>query len=110
MAGTLGFTITPLAANEDYDWQLYDITGRTRIEIFTDNTTIVNGNWAGTLWSHRRIRTGTTGIQCASAPADNAPTFAKMPILIVGHEYILMVSHFTDTQSGYSFRLLAERP
>src|SRR6476620_2008532 len=25
--GTLGFVITPNAANEDYDWQLYDITG-----------------------------------------------------------------------------------
>jgi gliding motility-associated-like protein len=101
-AGTLGFTITPLAANEDYDWQLYDITGKNPDQIFTDNTTIVTGNWAGTYGPTGASANGTTGIQCASAPADNAPTFAKMPTLIVGHEYILMVSHFTDTQSGYT--------
>ena len=29
------------------------------------------------------------------------PTFTAMPSLIVGHEYILMVSHFIDTQNGY---------
>lgn len=101
-AGTLGFTITPLAANEDYDWQLYDITGKNPDQIFTDNSTIVTGNWAGTYGPTGASASGTNGIQCASAPADNAPTFAKMPTLIVGHEYILMVSHFTDTQSGYS--------
>jgi hypothetical protein len=32
-------------------------------------------------------------------------TFSKMPTLIVGHEYLLMVSHFTDTQSGYTLIL-----
>lgn len=101
-AGTLGFTITPLAANEDYDWQLYDITGKNPDQIFTDNSTIVTGNWAGTYGPTGASATGTTGIQCASAPADNAPTFARMPTLVAGHEYILMVSHFTDTQSGYN--------
>ena len=38
VAGNLAFTITPLAANEDYDWQLYDITGRNPNDIFTDNS------------------------------------------------------------------------
>ncbi|MBN8685983.1 MAG: gliding motility-associated C-terminal domain-containing protein [Chitinophagales bacterium] len=101
-AGTLGFTITPLAANEDYDWQLYDITGKNPDQIFTDNSTIVTGNWAGTYGPTGASASGFNGIQCASSPPDNAPTFAKMPNLIVGHEYILMVSHFTDTQSGYT--------
>ena len=47
-SGTLGFIITPLAANEDYDWQLYEITGRNPDEIFTNRNIIVSGNWAGT--------------------------------------------------------------
>ena len=47
-AGTLGFLITPIAANEDYDWQLYDITGRNPNDIFTVNSLVVTGNWAGT--------------------------------------------------------------
>jgi gliding motility-associated-like protein len=101
-AGTLGFIITPLAANEDYDWQLYDITGKNPNDIFTDNSLIVTGNWAGTYGNTGASAAGVPGIECGSNPADNKPTFAKMPTLIVGHEYLLMISHFTDGQSGYT--------
>lgn len=101
-AGTLGFLITPLAANEDYDWQLYDITGHNPDDIFTDNTLVVTGNWAGTYGTTGASASGVTGIECASNPADNKPTFSKMPTLIVGHEYLLLISHFTDGQSGYT--------
>ena len=54
-SGTLGFLITPLAANEDYDWQLYDITGHNPNDIFIDNSLVVTGNWAGTYGTYRRI-------------------------------------------------------
>lgn len=101
VSGTLGFLITPLAANEDYDWQLWDITGRSPDEIFTNNTLVVTGNWAGTYGNTGASASGVNFIQCASFPPDNAPTFAAMPNLIAGHQYILMISHFTDGQSGY---------
>ncbi|MEI9911784.1 MAG: gliding motility-associated C-terminal domain-containing protein [Bacteroidota bacterium] len=101
-AGTLGFLITPLAANEDYDWQLWNITGRNPGDIFTDSSLIVTGNWAGTYGNTGASIAGVDGIECGSDPAANKPTFAKMPPLIQGHEYILMVSHFTDGQSGYT--------
>ncbi len=100
-SGTLGFLITPLAANEDYDWQLWDITGHNPDDIFTDTTLVVTGNWAGTYGNTGASASGVNYIQCASYPPDNAPTFAAMPNLVAGHEYILMVSHFTDGQSGY---------
>jgi gliding motility-associated-like protein len=100
-SGTLGFLITPLAANEDYDWQLYDITGHNPDDIFTDHSLVVTGNWAGTYAPTGASASGVNFIQCASDPAGNAPTFAAMPNLIVGHEYLLLISHFTDTQSGY---------
>ena len=99
--GTLGFIISPLAANEDYDWQLWDITGHNPDDIFTNNSLIVTGNWAGTYGNTGASATGVNFIQCGSDPALGAPTFAKMPNLIAGHEYILMVSHFTPGQSGY---------
>lgn len=102
VGGTLGFVITPLAANEDYDWQLWDITGRNPNDIFTNNNLVVTGNWAGTYGATGASATGSTTIQCASNPADNRPTFARMPTLIQGHEYLLLVSHFTDGQSGYT--------
>ncbi len=101
IAGTLGFLITPLAANEDYDWQLYDITGRNPNDIFTDNSLVVTGNWAGTYGPTGASASGVNFIQCASDPNDNLNSFAQMPQLIEGHEYLLMISHFTDTQSGY---------
>lgn len=101
VSGTLGFLIAPLAPNEDYDWQLWDITGRNPDAIFTDPSLVVTGNWAGTYGNTGASATGVNFIQCASFPPDNAPTFAQMPNLVAGHEYLLMVSHFTDGQSGY---------
>jgi gliding motility-associated-like protein len=100
-SGTLGFVITPLAANEDYDWQLYDITGHNPDDIFTDHSIIVTGNWAGSWGPTGASASGVNFIQCASAGGGTAPTFAAMPTLIQGHEYLLMISHFTDGQSGY---------
>lgn len=101
-SGSLGFVIRPLAANEDYDWQLYDITGRNPNDIFTVNSLVVTGNWAGTYGPTGAAANGTNGIQCGSDPAANAPTFAAMPNIIQGREYLLLVSHFTNTQSGYT--------
>jgi hypothetical protein len=100
-SGTLGFVITPRDNNEDYDWQLWDITGRNPEDVFTDTSLVITGNWAGTFGNTGTSATGITGIGCASSPADNEPTFARMPNIIAGREYLLMVSHFTDGQSGY---------
>ena len=100
-AGTLGFTITPLLADEDYDWQLYDVTGRNPNDIFTVNSLVVTGNWAGTYGPTGASAAGVNKIQCASNPANNENAFAAMPDLIAGHQYLLLISHFTDGQSGY---------
>lgn len=101
-SGTLGFLITPNAADEDYDWQLYDITGHDPNDIFTDHKIIVSGNWSGSYGPTGASASGVNFIQCGSDPAKTTPTFATMPNLKQGHEYLLMISHFTDTQSGYS--------
>jgi gliding motility-associated-like protein len=100
-SGTLGFLIHPLLENEDYDWQLWDITGRDPNEIFTNPSLVVSGNWAGSYGNTGASASGVNFIQCASQPSENKPTFAAMPNIIAGHEYLLMISHFTDGQSGY---------
>ncbi|HEU4633120.1 MAG TPA: PKD domain-containing protein, partial [Flavisolibacter sp.] len=99
--GTLGFLIKPNNQGDDYDWQLYDITGKDPNAVYTDRSTIVTGNWAGTFGNTGASSSGVNFIQCASDPADNKNSFAAMPTLIEGHTYILLVSHFTDSQSGY---------
>jgi len=102
VSGTLGFVITPTDLTDDYDWQLYDVTGLNPDDVFTNNNIIVTGNWAGNPGTTGASETGTSSIQCASPYVGTEPRFAKMPNLVAGHEYILLVSHFTDSQSGYS--------
>jgi hypothetical protein len=101
-SGTLGFLITPNNSGDDYDWQLYDITGHNPDDIYTDHSLVVTGNWAGTFGATGASASGVNYIQCASVPTDNLPSFSTMPQLLQGHTYLLMVSHFTDSQSGYS--------
>jgi gliding motility-associated-like protein len=102
-AGTLGFIITPNSpSTDDYDWMLFDITGKDPASVFTDISLVVTGNWAGTYGITGARKGGSTSIKCGSDPADKVSTFSAMPTLIKGHKYLLIVSHFTQTQSGYS--------
>lgn len=67
---------------------MYDITGRDPNEIFTNNSLVVTGNWAGTYGPTGASASGVPGIQCASDPTAGANTFATMPNLVQGHEYL----------------------
>lgn len=98
-AGTLGFLITPNTNSEDYDWQVWDITGHDPNDVYRSNTPVIACNWSGEF--------GNTG----ASPAGNGlficggggkPLFSRMPDLVEGHNYLMLVSHFTNTQSGYS--------
>ncbi|MEO7523431.1 MAG: gliding motility-associated C-terminal domain-containing protein [Ferruginibacter sp.] len=101
-SGTLAFTITPNVLSDDYDWQLYDITGYNPDAVFSNQSLVIAGNWSGSSGTTGASSTGLAGIQCASNPSQNAPTFAALVNLVAGHDYLLLISHFTDTQSGYS--------
>ena len=100
--GTLGFLITPNNLGDDYDWMLYDVTGHNPDDVFTDKSLIVTGNWAGTFGVTGAASNGVSFIQCASDPNDKKNSFSTMPTLQQGHKYLLLVSHYTDSQSGYS--------
>jgi len=116
--GTLGFFVTPNNLNDDYDWILYDITNRNVNDVYDSISFIVTYNWSGnsSLESSRGY-TGITGTSASSSqmfacatnpqelggspPYSDASTINAMPVIIQGHTYLLMVSHFTQTQSGY---------
>lgn len=98
--GTLGFTITPNTTTDDYDWQIFDITGHDPNDVYTQPGLFVSGNW-----SHLDNATGTGNNNNGSANCggNGYPNMNSMPTLIQGHDYIMLVSHFTnDNQSGYS--------
>ncbi len=99
--GTLGFLITPVDLQDDYDWQLFDVTGHNPNDIYTDISLFVSCNWSG--------NTGLTGASSAGRSLNNCagtgyPTFSSMPVLKLNHNYLLLVSHFTKfraSEKGY---------
>jgi len=98
-AGTLGFTVTPFNLGDDYDWQLFDITGRNPDDVFTDRSMFISCNW-----SSRPGATGTnntTNNGSANCAGPTFPNYNVMPVLQLGHEYLLLISHFTNSQEGY---------
>ncbi len=100
--GTLGFLITPNDLNDDYDWQLYDVTGLTNLNAVYSNTSLfVVANWSGSYGLTGAGPAGAHNVECGSNPLDNVNTFSTMPVLQNGHDYLLLISHYSDNQSGY---------
>lgn len=97
-SGTLGFTITPLNLNEDYDWELYDVTNQDPNNVYTDGSLVVSNNWSGEFGITGASAAGTQQFVCGGL---GKPLFSRMPQLTVDHNYLLLVSHFTQSQSGY---------
>ena len=99
--GTLGFLLTPNDLADDYDWELFDITGQNPGDVFTNASLFVACNWSG--------NTGLTGASGAGSSLQNCagptfPTFSAMPTLKLNHNYLLLISHFTKytpSQNGY---------
>lgn len=99
--GTLGFLLTPNNLGDDYDWQLFDITGHDPNDVYSDQSLFVSCNWSGTTGITGATTGGTSLVVCATIGAAQ-PVFSAMPTLIADHEYILLVSHFSGSdQSGY---------
>lgn len=101
--GTLGFLITPNNLGDDYDWELYDITGHNPNEVYVDGNLPIACNWSG-----EKGLTGTSSsvnngyFVCAGL---GKPLFSNMPLLKKGHNYLLLVSHFdpfTNSTDGYT--------
>jgi len=96
--GTLGFVITPMNLSDDYDWQLFDVTGRNPNDIYSDATLFVACNWSGEGGKTGASLQGKSLEVCAGY---GKPLYSTMPQLKTGHQYLLLISHFTDSQSGY---------
>lgn len=102
-SGTLGFEIVPKNLGDNYNWQFYDITGHGASEIYSDGALVRAANWSGSPGKTGATSSGINVRECASAPGENVSTYSKMPDIIEGHTYLLMVSHFDDfTQSGFT--------
>ena len=109
--GTLGFVITGVSVNDDYDWCLFDITGRDPNEVFTNSALQVSLNLYGVSLNNPsppfpQTPTGCTSsgsgdVHCSGDLPGNSP-FNRMPTITVGREYLLMVNNFTNSTLGYT--------
>ncbi|WP_416440260.1 gliding motility-associated C-terminal domain-containing protein [Phnomibacter sp. MR] len=96
-SGKLSFLISPNSATSDYDWQLYDVTNRNAADVYTDASMVVGANWSGYYGPTGTSATANNLLECDG----NVPQFSKEPDLIEGHNYLLLVSHFSNSQAGY---------
>ncbi|TAD86665.1 MAG: PKD domain-containing protein [Bacteroidetes bacterium] len=98
-SGTLGFTIAPNSSSSDYDWQIWDITNRNPSDVYNNVSWVISCNWSG--------ETGNTGASAAGSAqfvceGVGRPLFSSMPNLVQGNTYLMLISHFSATQAGYS--------
>lgn len=89
-SGILNFTITPNNLGDDYDWAVYNLTNATCAQIATNPALEVSCNYSGT--------PGPTGPNGQPGAQNSAP----FPVT-AGQTYVLNVSNFSSTQSGYNF-------
>jgi gliding motility-associated-like protein len=101
-SGNFAFTITPINAHDDYDWELFDITGHDPMDIYTNSSLIISANWSGMHSPTGAGPSGTKWSECSSDSIRGNNTFSTMPNLVLGHNYILLVSNFSPSQIGYN--------
>jgi gliding motility-associated-like protein len=101
-AGTLGFLIIPNLPEDNYDWILFDITGVLPSTIFIDPTLTVTGNRSSNPGNTGATLEGSNNNTCLVGTTDNPSTFTKWPRLLQGHDYLLLVTHPSGVQGGYS--------
>lgn len=97
-SGTLGFTIAPLSFTDDYDWELMDITNRAPQDVLTVNLGI-SINLSGDFGSTGCNAAGSGSMNCGG---NGIPLFNSMPNLIAGHDYLLMVTNWSNSGLGYN--------
>lgn len=98
-SGTLGFLITPDILSDDYDWELFNVTGISNLnQVYTNERLMVSLNLCG-------VPNGVTG--CDPAGTDsiscggNTNLLNRLATLQAGNDYLLMVNNFSNSGFGY---------
>ncbi|GAB2822017.1 T9SS type B sorting domain-containing protein [Ferruginibacter profundus] len=103
--GTLGFVINGTTPQADYDWEVFDITGRNPNDALTDASLQVSLNLYGVSSNNPPFPNYPTG--CTAAGVGNSHCegetnpFNAMPTILVGHDYLLMITNFRSSGNGY---------
>lgn len=99
-SGNLNFTITPNSSSDDYDWALYNLTNANCSNILSNNSAVqASCNFCGTSGS-TGIAPGYTGNCNYGDPVACSNFNGPLPVT-AGQTYVLNVSNFSSSQSGY---------
>jgi len=94
--GVLSFTITPLNPLDDYDWAVFNLSNATCSDIFYNPALEVSCNFSAI--------TGPTGANGnTTGNPQNSPTLN----VNAGETFVINVSNFSATQSGYTLNFTA---
>lgn len=88
-SGTLAFTITPNTSSNDYDFAVWNVTGQGCPAIY-NGLPPIGCNYSGL--------TGATGLSNTITGGQWSPALN----VLAGETYILNVSNFSSSQSGYT--------
>ncbi|CAN5164923.1 hypothetical protein BH09BAC1_BH09BAC1_20040 [soil metagenome] len=97
-AGQLVFSITPYSLNDDYDFALYDATGRSCADISTGSAPELRCNYAVTTGVATGIDTGGTG----TSGGPNGPDFLIPLQVDSGDVLYLLIDNFTRNGQGFA--------
>lgn len=100
-SGNLGFLIDPISASDDYDWQIWDITGIDPNTVFTNTGRVIAANWSGLTGQTGTASNAGSLIECGSFGNSNPPKYSRLPNIVAGKTYLLMISNFSNSQKGY---------
>jgi gliding motility-associated-like protein len=98
-SGKLGFLITPTSNLDDYDWEVMNITNRRPEAVLYAPNLMMSLNLSGQTGVTGCTATGKYNIRCEGG----GPTsqFNKLIDLVVGGDYLLMVTNWTNSGIGY---------
>lgn len=105
--GSLGFLITPkylvdsISIGDDYNWELFDITGHNPDEVYTDPSLFISANWSGTFGVTGTSTNAKNTLECISNNNETVSPYSIMPIIKQGHTYLLFITHYTNKESMY---------
>ncbi|MEM6344657.1 MAG: PKD domain-containing protein [Bacteroidota bacterium] len=96
-AGLLDIRITPFNIFDDYDWAVYNLTNHNCADIFGTPAIEVSCNYSGTPGLTGAFQLGAPNSQGGGGAPFNAPINVN-----VGETYVLNVSNFTGSGTGYT--------
>ncbi|MEQ1732609.1 MAG: gliding motility-associated C-terminal domain-containing protein [Bacteroidia bacterium] len=95
-AGVFDFDINPNDPIDDYDWALYDLTGKNCADIASGAVTPIRCNYSAT--------NGSTGLNSGAANASEGaggPNQSTTINVTAGQSFVLIVSNYSSSASGY---------